>query len=219
MTCRNPPARHGGTILLLAAAALALFPSAHAQNAATLILEPDTAEPGAIVIATFTAPPTLALADLAVQERVTCALTGPDGQIAACDLQGAPIDASVLSDGRTYTIPLAAPVAPGAYEMRVTRTPIGAAPALAAEATTTLTIVAPEPVETGKDETDPSPASTSTTVWNIFFGAPGAGAKGAPDAKPDAADDAARWMVSATAGTGTLLLLLVGSRGGLGGTP
>lgn len=182
--------------------ALVLAPVASAQGSATAT--PPLVAPGAALTLTYrvAAPQP---ADLALQERVTCAIQGPSGEARPyCDASSGPVRVEVLPTETVYSFDVAAPAVLGEHVVTFARARTLDLLGPDASATVSFTVVAP-PVASPDD---PTPAGDDG----------GAGDPATPSgADGDSDADALRWLVSATLGTATLVALLVVGRGGLGG--
>ncbi|MEA3201244.1 MAG: hypothetical protein QOE90_2672 [Thermoplasmata archaeon] len=181
--------------------------------------DPAQAAPGATVRLVFVVNGS-GLLDVAVERGVTCTLEGPNASRAQ-PCEGAPqlVDVGVLPAGHAYAWEFAAPAAPGNYTVRVQRADLLALPGDGASAEATFT-VAPAPADPVSLDSTGHDGGVSAAREASFFGlfalfgaAGGAGAAAAGLA----GSDAARWLASLSAGTGTLLVTLFVVR--LGGRP
>ena len=204
-------ARRAAFLAMAAGVALALLaPPAAAQASAEA--HPSPVAPGGAVALTYRVAAPLPV-DLALQERVTCAIAGPDGASAPlCDAPGALVRVDVSPGETTYAFRVAAPTAPGLYTVTFTRarTLDLLGPADPSATATLLVAEAGDPLSPGGGPGDDGGSG----------GGDGGAGGGGPDGpgSPDGLD-AQRWLVSMGMATAALAVMLVGARWGLGGAP
>lgn len=219
-TDTRPPRLPGLAWVGLFLATVLLFtPTALGQEDASARTEPSTAQPGEDVDLVFQIE-SPDLAEVVVQEEVTCTVTFPDGsERQPCGATAGLAEVRTAgSSAREYVFDYQAPDDPGAYEV-------------AFEADSTARV--------------PSQTYTASTSFNVTEGSPTAQAGGTPETEepidddpaggdgpgaedgsdqggpssidPIGGDDASRLMASTTLATGVLAVSAVANRFPLGG--
>lgn len=197
--------------------AFTLLPTVHAARNDAGRADPSEAAPGETVHLLYSPPPP-ELLDVAVQRSATCQITSPSGETSPCQADSTLVIAHVSPGTTTYRWDIAAPSQTGTYHVAFQETDLLALPGNAAPAETAFVVA----VRGGEEQLTPGStdtksgegtASSSTTLTRVFY---------YPLTHPLApvpsrdADAPVKFIATAAASAGSIVMLLVASRFGGG---